>query len=337
MHRNQSAVRVADKFAAKVPRVPADSQTVEHGEFKIIFPPAELPMQELTLGLLDRVARDYQSAGYPLTKTVRVLVQGTRGTNRSAYYGDPYRFIQLLPRPMARESDFYHTVVHEIAHWYHDNIVSGGFGNADIRAKYIQAIRGIAGVDPTTVGSSRDREHAMLEKLREEMKDLENEAVSELKRGSIISIPGKSNPFVGNEPYTRQYKVLKAPGKKTTLVEMLNPSPWDLDMAKRSGRPPPIVREEPTASLRYHLRSPEAEQRLSVLRVTYETLAEDYRKKYEGQRGSEDRYQVLHSEWVPTEYSKENSHEWFAELMTTAILHPEALTSEVHKWLKTVA
>lgn len=337
--RTASIEAVALRWAVQAPRITPGSKKIDHNGFHVILAPRDLGLEELSLALLDRVARDYQAAGFPLRKQVNVLVQGVKGANRSMFYRG-YNLIQLLPRPMARESDFYHTVVHEIAHWYHFNQVAGAFGNPVIKAKYIESVRGAAKVDLTQVGNPLDRLRAKRKIL--EVKREEATKAMALKRGMIVKIPGMVNPFQGNEPYVREYKVLAAPGAKTTRVELLNPSSWDLDLAVKQGWKLPLLRDEHTGNLRRHVATPEQLEALSA--VDRELAAVDKERNdivvdlhSGGKRMPDTRYEELQTDWVPTTYAKQNEREWFAELMCVAILKPGAMKPQVLEWLKTVA
>lgn len=336
--RLASIEAVALRWAVQAPRVSPGSKKVDLQNFQIIIAEVALEQEAEVLALLTRVARDYQSAGYPLKKRVNVLVQGVKGTNRSRFYGDGYNLIQLLPKTRSKEPDYYHTVVHELAHWYHFNQVPGGFHNPEILTKFSESVRGAARVDSTTVGTPLDRVKALHGRLTARKERLET--ASNPKRGDVISIPGKLNPFVGNEPYIRQHKVLKAPGKKTTMTELLNPSPWDLQVWTQAGRKPPVLREEVTHSLRHHHLTPEIRAELKELDVEIAKVAQEWRDLHKGlgeNRFEETRYEDQITDWVPTTYAKQNEREWFAEVMTAAILKPGAMKPQVHEWLKAVA
>ena len=336
--RTASIEAVALRWAVQAPRVTPGSKKLDHLGFQVIISEAALEQEAEVLALLTRVARDYQSAGYPLKKRVNVLVQGVKGTNRSRFYGDGYNLIQLLPKTLSKEPDYYHTVVHELAHWYHFNQVAGGFHNPEIVTKFSESVRAALKVDSTTVGTPLDRVkalHARLEQRKDKLL-----VASNPKRGDVISVPGKLNPFVGNEPYTRQYKVLKAPGKKTTMTELLNPSPWDLQVWTQAGRKPPVLREEVTHSLRHHHMTPEIRAELKELDVEIAKVTQEWRDLVKGlgtSRFEETRYEDQVTDWVPTTYAKENHKEWFAEVMTAAILKPGSMKPHVLEWLKTVA
>jgi hypothetical protein len=314
--------------------------TLDHGIFKVTMAPKDEPLRQVAVDLLERVARDYQAAGYPLKAPVRVLVQGAKGTNRSKYFHEPYNLVQLLPRPMSKESDFYHTVIHELAHWYHGNRVAGGFGNSTIREKYIHVMKSFRGTDQATVGTELDKIHVLIERARLKIEALESSVG--LRRGVVVSVPGRENPFQGNVPYVRQYRVLKAPGRKTTRVELLNPSPWDLQMAQKNGWPLPLIREEATSSLLYHFQTESKKTELELARKEFEGLNEVRNSlvrgmREQGLRGAPGSYTEHLSDWIPTTYAKTNSHEWFAELLTAAILNPSTLKAEVQDWLRSVA
>lgn len=335
--RTASIEAVALRWAVQAPRITPGSKKIDHLGFQVIIAEAALEQEAEVLALLTRVARDYQSAGYPLRKRVNVLVQGVKGTNRSRFYGDGYNLIQLLPKTLSKEPDYYHTVVHELAHWYHFNQVAGGFHNPEIVTKFSESMRGAAKVDSTTVGTPLDRVKALHGRLEARKDKLL--AASNPKRGDVISVPGKMNPFVGNDPYIRQHKVLKAPGKKTTMTELLNPSPWDLQVWAQTGRKPPVLREEDTFSLRYHHQSPETREEIKAIGVEIAAVAKEWGDLVKGlgtSRFEDSRYEDQLTDWVPTTYSKQNEREWFAEVMTTAVLKPGALKPQVHEWLKTV-
>jgi hypothetical protein len=330
-------VRVADRFAATFPFIPDTSKVFTHGVFRVILSSYNPEAEDYMLPFLDQVEKDYQAAGFPLRGPVQVLIQGQKGVNRSRYFPS-HNLVQLLPRHIAKESDGYFTVVHEIAHWFHYNRVKGGEGNRDVRLKYHEALKSLKGVDLSQTGNERERDRAKLVALKFLLEKKRDEASTGLKRGVIVSVPGPTG-FQGPWDYIRQFKVLKAPGKKYTTVELLNPSPWDISESAQRGKKAPYIQEEATNTLLYNLHTQSQKDSLSALEKEYDDMAMSIHRKWKddtSRRGPE-AYENHLADWMPTGYARTNHLEWFAEMMSTLILKPQTLKPEVQEWLHTVA
>jgi hypothetical protein len=264
----------------------------------------------------------FARAGFPLQKKVEIIVKG-QGWKQRSYFTPNY--LGIIPHNIEQPGAF-HVFVHELAHWYHWNQVSGGFTNSSIKYRFNE----VQSVTPTG-GSVLDRlKDSIAAKQKEEAKLLKS-----LAKGAVVEVEGHDNIFNKKDRYTRKYKVIK-PADRTgryTFCELLNPSPWDIETSKHTSTPNDFTRKVFTQDL---LRA------VLGLKEKIETVTRELHALYEQQndiamgKAQDTRYQELLTDWVPTQYAKENHLEWFAELLTTAVLDPGRLAPFVQEWLHEV-
>jgi len=61
--------------------------------------------------------------------------------------------------------------------------------------------------------------------------------------------------------------------------------------------------------------------------VKSETVTEDFEGHHET------RYERRENEWIPTDYSRKNMMEWWAEILTSYIVHPSGTSDAVKEWI----
>jgi hypothetical protein len=293
---------------------------IELGEFRVNILPKYAEFEPVLREGFTKAEADYARAGFPIHGPVKVEVKGKAFGGTRSFYTTGGNFIQLVPEALRNHGD-YHVFVHELAHWYHQNQISGGFNNRDIVRKY------------TEVRGTKDTGGSNFERLQDEIKLKEKELNTLRKKipaGTIAEVEDWDDPFRHNAKYIRKYKVIKPADREghMTWCELLNPSPWDLRVS------PETLKKVLTQDLVENI--PGIGQQIKELKKEVSGLYDKSNDLATG-KATDTRYQELRSMWVPTDYAKGNHLEWFAELMTTLILSPASLADEVKDWLKSVA
>lgn len=320
--------RVASRalVAARRPVIPAGTESLDHGRFRILVTPANKSYLEPTLALLDKVERMYVAAGIPFGSTRATIVLGPRGgSTRSAYYPSD-NAIWLVPKTLRTQSVA--TMVHELAHWYHHAVL--GVTNSDISKQFGMALQLQRVVQKSDVQVTVALAKKQLDDVQQEIETLEK---SGLKRGMTYSVEGWVNPYLRDTPYVRTYKVLSV-GVKVCRVELLNPSPSDV------ARKIPLVMEEPTRMISWRVMPDSVKSRLKHLQEEKERISQEYsalvksKEVVDGfQTMHETRYERRENEWMPTDYARTNLTEWWAELLTSYIVHPSGTSDAVKNWI----
>lgn len=290
---------------------------VKQGPFVLYYLPK---YQDLIADLLDafkRAETDYRAAGFPLHGVITVKVMARAFNSlRSFYTEDEGGYIQLIPHNL-KAPDAYETLIHEIAHFYHNHFVTGGFRNHAIQSRYNE------------VKSAQNTGGSQIEQFIDQMKAAEKAFDARIRKVFHPGFTYEKEDYAGFGPssgkYTRQYRVVRWEGKKL-LVEILNPSDWD-----RQIRPGMTTHYDTIGNPR--VLAPLIPE-LQVMAIRQSAMIDEYNALVDSAK--DDRYENLRSEWIPTNYAKTNYREWFAEVMTTAVLHPNVLSDQVWAWLRSV-
>lgn len=323
-----SEARVASRWmtSARRPVIPDGTEKVDHGRFRVLVTPTNRPYLEATLSLLDKVERMYESSGIHLgSERINVVLGARGGSTRSAYYPSE-NALWIVPKALRTQS--LPTLIHELAHWYH--YVKLGEMNSKIFRQFGVALQLRRVVQKTDTQVLVETAKKGLDNLRQEIELLERGG---LKRGVTYSVEGWSNPHLRDAAYTRNYKVVSV-GTKTCKVQLLNPSSSDV------ARKIPAVSEEPTRMVSWRLMSDGDRLRLKSLQKELEDRTQEYNDLVKSETVTEDfeghhetRYERRENEWIPTDYSRKNMMEWWAEILTSYIVHPSGTSDAVKEWI----
>ena len=311
------ASKTASIFDAPKATPKGQNPIVTQGPFEVTYLPK---YEDLIPGLLDgleKAENSFRKVGLPLRGVIPIRVKGKAfGNNRSFYMNLEGGFIQLVPQNL-RSADNFRTIIHEIAHYWHNHFVPGGFGNGAIRSRFNEVWR-----TEDTGGSAYDRIQSQIALQKKKLQQIAKQA---LRAGATFEELGQEG-WSGPKTYLRQYRVVRVEGQKV-LCEILNPSEWDKSIRKEG----PWYDTMPLHRVAQMVSSDYKEEYAVFMDLLNQSneVANDPTKN--------NRYQDLSSIWVPTTYAKENHKEWFAELITTAVLDPNVLQPFVTDWLMSVA
>jgi hypothetical protein len=161
------------------------------GPFRMYVPPKLSALQTGLQDTLGTVWSLYKNAGMSLGSGP-ILV--ALGGNVQSFYDVSGNYVLMTPHHLGKPKDS--VLIHEMAHWYHHNVVPGGASNPKVKAKYQWAM---ASLTPKKSG---------------------------VVKGMTYEKPGWDNPHTKDIPYTRIYKVVSVTKTKST-VEIQNPSAFD--------------------------------------------------------------------------------------------------------------
>jgi hypothetical protein len=300
----------------------------QFGRFKVRYIKQHAEHLEEVGKLLLESEQKYQAAGVPLQDNILVaLYGGGIGSHAAAVYhmGSSPPAIQVAPKAY-EDASFLHTLIHELAHYYHDKVVPGGQNNVEVMTRFMWAMR----QKRTQAGGSRDVLKRRLDVLNKRYKELEETQYIHRplpRKGTVVEYDTWSNGV--------QYHIKgKIVGKKgrDVLIEIIEaPEKYLLRSSMYRRGPGPLVVPESASTLTYVGKDEAKERELKEVEKerheVYETLKGEISKP-------DDRYEVQLHDWVPTTYSRKNHMEWFAELLTTFVLGH--LKEEPSKWLLSV-
>ena len=298
------AARLAGRVIVSILKVPKGAKEEMVGEhFRVIFSPTYAKTFPDAKAELLHVAGLYAKAGLPLSGQCSILL-GKSAARDSAYHR-AQRAIQLNP-----EHDGISTMIHEIAHWQHD--VGPGFGDRDIIDKYRLAMSEKHDTD----SKPYDKMVARQAIVRKESKELDKVmATPQCRRGATFTA------VVGGVSW--DYVVLRRNDKEVTVRKTPTSGGASVEETLRGYDVNPLFVEDWSDAVKKSRDLFEEDNRL------VQEINQLYKKL-------DDTYNGTLSDWLPTEYAKKNEMEWFAELVTTMLLHPTKLTPEVQGWLKAV-
>lgn len=213
--------------------------------------------------------------------------------NRSKFFGNGY--IQIDPRNVVGEG--IGTLIHEVAHWQQYSHV--GWHNTAINNQYAEAIK-----------EKRHGEGNAFDKLQRQVSTWEQER--NRIQAALVSPQAKRGAVFQHGGYT--YKVVRRDDRSVTVSK------------EKDGV---IIKEDLDGEdFNRLILNDYAEAVRHVQTLTKQIDAA--RPKLVLDR--ED-YGTTQSDWVPTTYSRKNSNEWFAELVTAAVLPGGGLKDHVKHWL----
>lgn len=311
------AKRVVRRFLAA-----AELAEWDFGRFHITAPST---VREDLEKILDRLDKSFAHAGFPLGERIKIEA-GTGRTGHPAYFHPGQNTIEVMPSGF--RSALYELLVHETAHWFHYNRL--GLGNKAILDKYHEVLR--------ARGRGVEEPYAALKALEKELASLKRKQtalIKKIEKAGSFSLPGYEDRQRRSGEYTREVTVMGIQAMRGSLpfikLKVTNPSPSD------------IAQRDPNAFGFHGISVPLTEvlPALPSIAAAWKQLDEEihateYRLLQARRQDTTEAYARLGDDlddWMPTEYAKSDFKEWFAELMTVAVLHPSQQSKTVRDWL----
>jgi len=327
--------RVAMRFVADQVRVAARAapgskgqKSIKQGRFIVWYLPRYADMVPVVLDGLKRTESAYSRAKYRLPDNIPVLMAARPfGSRRSIYSPMNGGFIQLVPSAFDTKAEFA-TFVHELAHYVHAHQVPGGFRNRSIAEMYATASRA-ATLEP---GIAPQDGVAQAQVALDKIGKLWGNVAKMFRKGQRFTI--KHRPWKGPE-FERGVVVRekKGRGRNTKIVVAFDAPTPEEEQLGILGTSFNVVHAD-----RYLVRpeqvGPKLAEGIPALKKWETEAHEAYNEAVvEQTKTPEARYENHLTTWFPTAYSKENSLEWFAELVSARILALSSMDPEVVAWV----
>lgn len=307
--------------------------TQDEGDFIVTYLPRHREVVEPIAAKLHKAIKMCRGKRLPIKDKLIADLSGKGASHADALYwmGRNPPMIRIAPKAF-RDPTLVNTLIHELGHYIHDRVVPGGTSNMEIRSKHIWAVK-----------QRSTGEGPRIDVLKREIKTVEAEK-RQLEEDMYIYRPaprkGQVFDFKLRHPmnravtYPAQGKIVKKRGDDI-WIEVLSPLP-DINPAllKIYRRSPAgnLIINESLKSILYVGVKPDVERKLKELEVHRHELYEEANNLARTEK--DDRYKVQRSAWAPTDYSRKNYMEWFAELCTTLVLGH--LEKPVEEWLLSV-
>lgn len=288
--------RIALRYLISAKPGSKGQHSIKHGSFILWYLLKYKESVPDLLETLEKVEQVYNKARYKLPRNIPVLM-AERGWGTGRSIYSHKGFIQIVPFAFSDKVHFT-TLIHEVAHYIHNHMIPGGFSNPTILSKYEELKSSRI---PNTGGSPSDR-----------IKDVEKGIEKHIKK-----LKGKSVTLGG-----RKAEVLNFKGTKVVL-KYLTQTPEE----ERDGILGATLSFVSFASA---IKDPTL-QALARRRLELFDILEGF----EGEVGV-NAYEDHRSKWFPTDYSKTNPNEWFAELVTARLVAPSKMDREVRGWLDSI-
>ena len=320
-----------DSLAHRVAaRVLADTelQVRDEGTFVLEYLPKHAPAVESIAKTVHKAMGMYQAAGIPVQHKVLVRLHGKGAAHVNALYRLHQNPPLMVIAPKAYQDPIlFKTVIHEFGHYFHDKVVPGGVRNQAVSSKYMWALRQQA----TGEGPQRDVLVKKLKLVEDQIKKLEEEKYilkPMPRKGEVFDFDQWSN---GVQLHFKGRIIGKSGAN--VRIEILNP---EVIPFNQSGYYPKLLgkvtTDVPVKSLLFKGYDTEVEGRIAELNSERQTIHQSLQSISRTEK--DDRYEVQRSDWAPTQYSRKNVMEWFAELCTTYVLGH--LKKPVEEWLLSV-
>jgi hypothetical protein len=317
------AARVAARFIA-------DTQLMVHDEqrFVLDYLPKHAIAVDAIVTKVNQAMDMYQAAGIRLQHKVLVRLHGKGAAHADALYWFHSNPPLIVIAPKAyRDPILVKTLVHEFGHYLHDKVVPGGIQNQEVVRRFFWAMRQKAtGAGPR------------LDVVRKRIKVLEAELDRLADAKYILKpLPKKGQVFefdkwVQGQKLRFKGKIIKKSGPDV-VIEVMNPEVIPFSASgyypKKNGV---LLITESIKSLLFDGYDPKVEAEIVKLEGERTKLYEEAKEIARSEK--DDRYETQRSDWAPTQYSRKNTEEWFAELCTTYVLGH--LKKPVAEWLLSV-
>jgi hypothetical protein len=273
------------------------------GPFLIKYLPKHLGMIPDLSNVLLKSAHRCVSAGFPI-KNIVVAVTGKGASHANALYhpGRNPPLIQVSPKVLS-DPEIDYTLIHEIGHYYHDQVVPGGFSNKAILSKY----RWSLGQKNQTEGAELDSISNRLKKIR-------------LDRDQITKNIGKRAPRKGDrvtfdyvtfgDSFSVEGRVLRVT-KYDVMVQVTGPEGF-LSLLRSRG----------TTTLEISLNKFTRITKAEIDTLEAMTQEENQLSKQLDISRTQvtDSFKTQFHDWLIGNNSKKNAVEWFADLFTARVL-----------------
>lgn len=317
--KDQLASRVAARFA--------DTQLMvrDEGAFVMEYLPAHVKAVEPIAAKVHQAIRDYQAAGIPIQHKVLVRLHGRGAAHADALYWPKSNPPLMAIAPKAyKDPILVKTIIHEFGHYMHDKVVPGGMGNSEVRQRYFWALKQKATGEGPQIDVLRNR----VKIIENQIRDLEEKRLvlrPMPRKGEVVDFDHWSS---GIQLHFKG-RILGKSGSNVR-IEILNP---EVIPFNQSGYYPKLLGKVtltiPVKSFLFQGIDPTVGKQIEELTQERSSLIAEW--KGTARTEQDDRYESQRHEWAPTQYSRKNSHEWFAELCTTYVLGH--LKKPVEEWL----
>jgi hypothetical protein len=320
---------LALKVAARFSRITPDQIEVrDEGDFRMRYIPRHEAVVEPIAEKMHKAFGMYQAAGIPVRHKLDVVLHGSGAAHADALYSKG--LIQVAPKAY-NDVNLVKTLIHELGHYTHDMVVKGGYGNWEVMRRYRWALSQEATGTGPRLDVIRKRVRvidALLRQLEEQKYVLKPMP----KKGEVFDYNhwsmGVQLPF--------KVRIVKKAGPNVTL-EIMNPEVIPFNQSGYFPKRHPmhgggVTLTLPVKSLLFKGLDPKVESQIADLNKERDDLWAEMSALARTEK--DDRYEAQRHEWAPTQYSRKNVMEWFAELCTVYVLghmkHP------VDEWLLSV-
>lgn len=335
-------------------RSPKQTHTVFDGVFAINYIPEYEDMLQIVRPMLKRAEALYTKAGLPLSRGRSRLIQiyiNRMGKTSYCFYRDkgfdkstmkmigPHIYIVPV---RVKDLDTEDAVVHELAHYYHNEFIQGGIGNQAIQKAFSE----VSGhMDVEGLGSEADNllkeEKALAEELNQLRKQVsktgfEFEDIYETEENGGSGKSGEKEKRKKRYVVVGKDDIALEKGKKLTVVRLQETGIYSFDGASWVPIPGAVLlkRAMSADTILLHGITPFRDRVREIRDKQDKVHTQMAALRASGSKI--DRYTKPLSKWVATTYAKKNHCEWFAELLTMAVSNPSALEPDVVAWLKYV-
>jgi len=279
---------------------------VRHGKFLVWYLPRYKEYLPVVLDGLDRAEQTYQKVGYVLPQGITVLMAGLSNGQRSFYSDAHGGYIQLFPSTFKDRAAF-SVFIHELAHYYHNHAVSGGFSNLVIKRQYSDLMedrpKNAPKLDTVSVAAQKMK---ALEKAYQDVS-------KNFPKGKLLTVDGRSVSV----------REVKKKGMTTSVVlEYVEALPSDRGVLGVTKGLSALVKD-----------IPQLKQELDDLSRQYNEVIKVYNDAVLDPGRDIAKYETPRSAWFPTDYAKTNYLEWFAELVTARLVAASHLDPVVLDWI----
>ena len=316
--------KTASKVAERATPGSKGQLSVSQGRFLVWYLPKYADGLQTVLDGLKAAEALYLRAGYRLPDKIPVIMAARGwGSQRSMFTSAAGGYIQMVPSAFADKANF-STFLHELAHYLHFFGLRGGFNNQALVSQFVAMKK----EKPTNTGGNG------IERAKDGIKAAEREytkVLASIRPGMKLQVLLPNGIGFNAVETVRPVRVVEKTGRGfnvRVVMEFLEPTPDETAMGVRGNTLPIHVFVKHVADPGLATAFAAAESKRDAAMAAYnESLT---------QVTDTSRYSDPRSKWFPTDYSKENTQEWFAELVTTRLLVPGSLDPEVTEWLDTV-
>jgi hypothetical protein len=304
-----------------------DFGEMQVGVFTLRFLKQHEAFAEPMAKLLEEAAKKYAATNILIPHKILVALTGKGAARAQAQYwpGSEPPTVQVAPKSF-QDTNLVNTLIHELAHYFHDKVVPGGMSNPEVISRYNWATR----QKRTQEGGQRDVLEGKRRLLDKQYFELQEERYIRKplpRKGQVFEF----DPYVEGTQYHVKGKIVGKEGRNV-LVEIIDAPPRYIERQKMLYRNTgPLVVSEAASNITFVGVDPVKDKELRE--VEAERTA-TYTELHALEDKPDDRYEVQHHDWLPTTYARKKPVEYFAEMMTTFVLGH--LKPEPSRWLLSV-